>query len=199
MKLAALLCTLLSCGTIANADPCQDRFAELLVSGFEDKGPTLIHITQEIVGGQTSVTWHHSDGNGNGMSEVIEPDGSPWSLFLNGKMYTSADKGKNWTFMSAFDGAAARAKNKAAMIKDAATVRDLSCTQADLNGAVHEVVEGTYTSSVIAGAEIFEKTWVNPKTGAITQSYRHVMMDSYQTKTTQVIEPHPDLNLPNPE
>lgn len=199
MKRATLAFSLSIFGSIASADACKERFTDLLVNGNDGKGATLIRITQEIVGGQTSLTMHHSDGDGNGMSEVIEPEGSPWALFLDGKMYTSADKGKSWSFTSAFDGKAARENNKTSLIKDAATARELTCSEEALEDVMYEVVEGTYTSSVIAGATIFEKTWVNPDTGWIAQSYRHVMMDSYQTKTTQVIEPHPNLDLPNPE
>lgn len=199
MKRFALIPALLSLASMVQADACHDRFTALLVEGNDKMGPTLIHITQEIVGGETSLTDHHSDGDGNGMSEAIDPANHPWSLFVGDKMYMSNDKGATWSFLSTFDSESARENNKIATAKDALTARDLSCGEETLNGIVHEVTEGTYTSSVIAGADIYEKLWVVPKTRWISKSYRHVMMDSFESKTTQVIETHPNLDLPNPE
>jgi hypothetical protein len=44
------------------ADPCHDRFSDLLINGNSDMGPSRVHITQEIVSGKTSLNYHYSDG-----------------------------------------------------------------------------------------------------------------------------------------
>jgi hypothetical protein len=199
MKLSAITLALITASSIANADSCLDRFAQLVVNGNPDIGPTRLHITQEIVGGQNSLNYFHSDGQGNGMTEMIDPVDSSWSLFLGDNMYVSQDKGQSWTFQSSFDAEKGRADAKAALAKDVETASDLSCGTQTLNDVDHEVVAGTYQSSAIAGAEIHETLWVNPGTGLIAQSYRHLKMSGFESKTTQVIELSPDLVLPQPE
>ncbi len=188
-----------TCTASANANACKDRFVELLVNGNQKMGPVRIHITQEIVGGKTSLNYHHSDGDGNGMTEMIDPAGDPWSLFLGDKMYMSNDKGKSWKFLSSFDAEKSRADTKSALTKDAATSDEIACGDEELNGTSHEVVEGKYVSSAVSGASIHQKFWVNRETGWIVKSFSHIKSGSFESNTTQVIELAPNLTLPKPE
>jgi len=57
----ALLFSAMMAAAVSNAmaDECQDRFTELLVNGNKDFGPARLHITQEIVGVQTSTNYHY--------------------------------------------------------------------------------------------------------------------------------------------
>lgn len=183
----------------AFADPCHDRFTELLVNGNQEMGAVRIHITQEIVGGQTSVNYHHSDGEGNGMTEMLEPADSPWSLFLGDKMYMSTDKGENWKFINSFDAEKSRADMKSTLTNDAAAATGILCGEEEFDGTSHEVVEGTYASSMLDGAEIYNKYWVNKQTGWISKSYSHTKSTGFESKTTQVIESVSNLTLPKPE
>lgn len=199
MRLALLALILVTCTGSAFADSCQKRFADLLVNGNQKMGPVRLHITQEIIGGKTSLNYHHSDGDGNGMTEMIEPANDPWSLFLGNKMYVSTDKGNNWKYLSSYDAEKSRADTKSAMTKDVAKATQLSCGKEDFNGSPHEVVEGKYISSMVSGAEIYEKLWVDLKTGWIAQSYRHIRSSGFESKTTQVVELSPNLKLPDPE
>ena len=73
------------------------------------------------------------------------------------------------------------------MTNDAKTARDVRCAQETLNDTLKDEVAGTYDSSMVEGAEIYEKFWVNPETGLIAQSYRHVKSTGFETKTTQVV------------
>ena len=199
MKLPYACLALLVYGQFAVAETCHERFSALLINGNEGFGPTRMHITQEIVGNNTSITYHYDQGDGNGMGEAVEPPTNPWTLFYNDKMYMSHDKGATWSFVTDFDSAKGRADNKAALRKDMQTARDLKCDTDALDGIEHDVLEGRYTSSVIAGAEIFEKLWVSQDTGMIKQSYRHVTSTGFETKTTQIVSLYPELVLPDPE
>ncbi|MEP5153625.1 hypothetical protein [Planktotalea sp.] len=199
MKPAVFSLALIAMASVAHADECHDRFSKLLINGNPDIGPTRLHITQEIGGGSTSLNYHHSDGNGNGMTEMIDPADSPWSLFLGDNMYVSNDKGQSWTFQSSFDAEKGRADSKAALTKDLVAASDLVCGTEALNGSDYDVVSGRYLSSALAGAEIYEKLWIDPETGNIVQSYRHLKMTGFESKTTQVVELSPGLELPQPD
>ncbi len=132
MRLFLFALIFVTCTGPANANSCKNRFVELLVNGNQKMGPVRIHITQEIVGGKTSLNYHHSDGDGNGMTEMIDPAGDPWSLFLGDKMYMSNDRGKNWKFLSSYDAEKSRADTKSALTKDAATADGISCGEEEL-------------------------------------------------------------------
>lgn len=183
----------------AFADPCEDRFAELLINGNQEMGPVRIHITQEIVGGTTSLNYHHSDGDGNGMTEMIDPAGDPWSLFLGDKMFRSDDKGKTWSYINSFDAEKSRTDMKSAMTTDLSSASGVMCGEEDMDGVSHEVVEGSYLSSMLSGGAIYTKYWVNPENGWVVKSYSHIQSGGFESKTTQLIEPSPDLVLPKPE
>ncbi|PHR96778.1 MAG: hypothetical protein COA78_28330 [Blastopirellula sp.] len=183
----------------ASADTCQDRFTELLVPGNQKMGPVRIHLTQEIVGGKTSINYHYSDGKISGMTEMIDPANDPWSLFLGDNMYRSNDKGKTWSFMNSYDSKKSLADTKKSITSDAAKASGVACGKEEYEGISHEVVEGNYISSMSNGAAIYEKLWVNPSTGWIVKSYRHIKSGGFESKTTQLIELFPNLTLPKPE
>ncbi len=82
---------------------------------------------------------------------------------------------------------------------DAAKATAVVCGKEEYNGASHEVVEGTYQSSMISGAEFYQKYWINAQTGVIVKSFSHLKSTGFESKTTQLIEPYPDLKLPKPE
>jgi hypothetical protein len=199
MKHFPLPLALIFCASVAQSETCQDQFTALLIKGNQGVGPTRMHITQEIVGVRTSITHHYDNGDGNGMSEAVDPESDPWTLFANDKMYMSHDKGTTWGFVTDFDGEKGRADHKLAMSKDAQTARDVTCSQDQLNNANNDVVEGTYTSTMLAGAEVYEKFWIDQETGFIAQSYRHVKSVGSETKTTQVVTLNPDFVMPKPE
>jgi len=55
MRLLIFALLYILCVTPTFAESCQDRFAELLVSGNQEMGPVRLHLTQEVVGGNTSL------------------------------------------------------------------------------------------------------------------------------------------------
>ncbi len=199
MRLFISTLIFVACTGSVYADSCQNRFTELLVSGNQNMGPVRIHITQELVGGKTSLNYHHSDGDGNGMTEMIEPTDDPWSLFLGDKMYMSNDKGKNWKYMNSYDAKKSRTDTKSTLTKDAAKATSVSCGEEKFNDTSHEVVEGKYVSTMVSGAAVSEKFWVSRKTGWIVKSHRHLKSGNFESYTTQVIELAPNLVLPRPE
>lgn len=198
-RLLAGFCLLLLTASAGTAGECEDRFSELLINGNADQGPVRIHITQEIVGGQTTINYHYSDGKFNGMTEMIDPVDMPWSLFIGDKMYMSNDKGKSWSFMNSYDAKKGRADMKVAMTKDAGEASEIVCGQEVVDGVSYETVEGNYKSSMINGAAIFQKYWVNAASGWIEKSFMHTKMSGFESKTMQVIEPYTDFVLPKPE
>jgi hypothetical protein len=183
----------------AFAEPCHDRFAELLVPGNQETGPTRLHITQEIIGGKTSLNYHYNDGKGNGMTEMIDPANQPWSLFLGDNMYSSNDKGKSWSFMSSYDSRKGLINVKKSLATDAADATGVVCGKEEYEGASHEVVEGNYKSSMSSGSEIYQKYWINAQSGLMVKAFSHIKSNGFESKTTQLIEPYPDLKLPKPE
>ena len=199
MKLPIFALSIVITATPAFANPCHDRFAELLVPGNQKTGPTRLHITQEIVGGQTSLNYHYSDGKGNGMTEMIDPADQPMSLFLDDNMYSSTDKGKSWSFMNSYDAKKSLADMKKNLTNDAAKATGVLCGREEYKGALHEVVEGNYKSTMVSGSQIYQKYWINEQTGLMVKSYSHLKGNGFESKTTQVIEPYPELKLPNPE
>lgn len=198
-RLLGAFCLVLATSSTTMAGPCEDRFAELLVNGNADQGPVRIHITQEIVGGQTTKNYHYSDGKFNGMTEMIDPAEMPWSLFIGDKMYMSNDKGKTWSFMNSYDAEKGRADMKVALSKDGAEATDVVCGKEDADGVSFETVEGNYKSSMSGGAAIFQKYWVNTASGWIEKTFMHTKMSGFESKSTQVIEPYSDFVLPKPE
>ncbi len=200
MLIAAIIAAIITGSTSAVlADECHDRFSELLVNGSAQEGPLRLYITQEIVGGKTSLNYHHSDGNNNGMTEMIDPEGDPWSLFIGDNMYSSTDKGQSWKLINTWDAEKSRNDMKAALTKDSADAKDISCGQDEIDGKQHDVIKGTYTSSMTGGATIAQTYWVDPSTGWLAKSYSHYQSEHFESKTTQVVQPATLMELPSPE
>ncbi len=190
---------LIAATTAASAGPCEERFSQLLLTGNVGQGPVRILINQEIVGGAKTVNYHYGDGNNNGMTEMVDPVDMPWSLFLGDKMYSSSDKGKSWSFVNSYDAEKARAEMQAALTSDAAEATGVLCGEESVDGVNYEVVEGSYKSSMSAGAGISQKYWINKNSGWITKTFMHIKMTGFESMSTQVIEPWPDLVLPEPK
>lgn len=182
----------------SSADQCHDRFSDLLVNGNDYAGPVRLHITQEIVGARTTLNYHYSDGEGNGMTEMIDPVDDPWSLFVGDNMYMSTDKGNTWKFINSFDAEKNRENAKVALSNDLSSATDVKCGEEILDGTSYEIVEGNYIASAINGADIYEKLWVDPTSGWIAKSYRHMRSPAFESKTTQVVEAAPEFVLPTP-
>ncbi|WP_155983445.1 hypothetical protein [Nitratireductor aquibiodomus] len=179
------------------AEDCRDRFTRLLIHGNGD-GPVKIHVTQEIVGGPTTTNYFHQTEAGHWMTEMIEPENSPWVLTYDNVMYTSQDKGKTWTELRALDTRNNQADAKDGLREDAKTAKNVVCGKETLEDAVHDTVEADY-SSQRGTTEIHAKFWVDQKSGYIAKTFYHMKNDGFESMTTQLIEPAPDLLLPVPE
>lgn len=195
----ALVTSLLSLlPALAHADSCLDRFKMLLVKGNGD-GAVKIHVTQEIVGGMTSTNYFYQSEPGHWMSEMIKPASMQWTLAYDDVMYSSADKGKSWTKVREMDSAANAKAAKEQMQANLQTARDASCGEEELDGVMHETVAGTYSASGSFKTENHHKYWVNSDTGSIAKAFYHMKADNFESKTTQMIEAAPDLDLPKPQ
>jgi hypothetical protein len=186
----------------AHADDaaCVERFKQLLVDGNPGKGPAKAHITQSFGTMNTENNFYSlGAGSADGMMEPVKGMGDQQVLFRKGKMYVSTDKGKSWTFVREMDKGSSPESVKEKMKADADTATDVSCGTEALDGVDHETVEGTYVASTAQGAMITAKYWVNPETGWMRKAVTTGMMGGTQSVTTQMIEPMPDLTLPDPE
>ena len=183
------------------AESCEEKFARLLVDGNPDFGPMRLHIFSEIKGVQKSEGYHYSRGDGSidGMSTTVEPENTPWSLFLGTKMWMSTDKGKSWTFVRELDAQSDPKAVKEALRNDAKTVANVSCGNEEIDGVMHDTVEGDYNSSGLQGAVAHQKYWVNPESGLIAKTFTATNANGMESEFTQFIEPWPELVLPNPE
>ncbi|MDX1718252.1 MAG: hypothetical protein R3287_15195 [Anderseniella sp.] len=179
---------------------CIERFKTLLVDGNPGKGPAKAHITQSFGTMNTENNFYSlGAGSTDGMMEPVKGMGDQQVLFRKGKMYVSTDKGKSWTFVREMDKGSSPEAVKDKLKADADTAKDVSCGTEALDGVDHETVEGTYVASTAQGATITAKYWVNPETGWMRKAVTTGMMGGTQSMTTQMIEPMPDLTLPDPE
>ena len=197
---AAVLLSALGAHSVL-AETCEEKFVRLLVDGNPDFGPMRLHIFSEIKGVQKSEGYHYSKGDGSidSMSTTIEPENTPWSLFLGMKMWMSTDKGKSWNFVRELDAQSDPKAVKEALRKDAGTAANVACGEEEIDGVAHEMVEGDYNSSGLQGAVAHQKYWVNPESGLIAKTFTATNANGMESEFTQFIEPWPELVLPNPE
>jgi hypothetical protein len=197
MAVAAL--ALFAAPAQADDAACVERFKQLLVDGNPGKGPAKAHVTQSFGTMQTENNFYSlGAGSTDGLMEPVKGMGDAQVLFRNGKMYTSSDKGKTWTFVRELDKASSPEAVKEKLKADADTATEVSCGTEQLDGVEHETVEGTYVSSTAQGATIKARYWVNPETGWMRKAVTSSTMGGADSVTTQMIEPMPDLVLPDP-
>jgi len=183
------------------AESCEEKFVRLLVDGNPDFGPMRIHTFSEIKGVYKSESYNYSRGDGSidSMTTVVTPENSPWSLFLGKKMWMSTDKGESWTFVRELDAQSDPKAVKEALRKDAGTAANVSCGAEEVEGVMHDTVEGDYNSSGLQGAVAHQKYWVNPDSGLIAKTFIATNANGTQSEFVEYIEKWPDLVLPNPE
>ncbi|KPB01806.1 hypothetical protein [Ahrensia marina] len=191
---------LLLCFTpqLGYADDCRDRFTRLLIHGNGDE-PVKIHVTQEIVGGQTSTNYFYQSEPGHWMTEMLVPKSQPWVLTHDNVMYSSQDKGESWTELRMLDSGNNQANAKDGLREDAKTANNAVCGEDTLDGVVHDTVEADYLSQRGAVTEVHAKYWVDRESGYITKTFYHMKNNGFESMTTQLIERAPDLILPVPE
>mgnify|MGYP000719459463 CR=1 FL=1 len=182
----------------ALAETCQETFVRLLIDGNGD-GPVKIHVTQEIKGAPTTKNYFYQVTPGHWMTEMIEPASQPWVLTWDDVMYTSADKGGTWTKLRDMDSAGNQDQARKNQEENAATARDAACATEEIDGVTYDVVEATYDTLQNFKTENHNKYWVNPETGFIAKAVYEMKGEGFESVTTQLIEPAPDLELPTPD
>ena len=193
---AAIIVSLSSPAAIAQT--CQEKFVDLITNVYGNKGPSKIFITQDGKGTMKSKNFHYTNGKDHWMTEMIEPKNMSWTLAYKNIGYTSSDKGKSWKKAFEMNSEQQARRTRETLKKDAQTIRDVACGQEEIKGAVHETIEGAYTSSLFK-AEMKDKFWVNKKTGWISKKVSRIKSKSMDSTTVQIIEPAPDLKLPLPQ
>lgn len=198
VALGAAFIGLIGAAGSAHADDaaCLERFKELLVGGNASKEPVRIHVTQTFAG-NTTENYFYSTGpdTGDGLMQPLKNMGDTWVLFRDRKMYTSAD-GKAWTLIRELDAASDPAAARNRLREDSATASSSVCGQEAIDGAPHEVVEGEYVSSLMQGAKVFHKYWVNSATGWITRTETRSTVAGNEHVSIQVLEPAPGYEFP---
>ncbi|MEM9278234.1 MAG: hypothetical protein AAGA76_06650 [Pseudomonadota bacterium] len=197
MKKYILTALILLAGTqIAVADSCSEKFIRLMTDRAA-KEPTKILITQEIKGGAKTVNWNYQDGEGNWLTEMVEPANAQWSMGLNNILYSSADKGKTWSKIR--DMGEQNDAHQKSLEERSATVENAICGTAELDGVMYETVEADYKMLGSFNADIHDKFWVNPETGYVKRLETAMKNTAFESFVVQVLEPAPDLVFPTPE
>ncbi len=179
------------------AESCKDKFIRVLTDQ-SDKGPTKIHVTQEIKGGAKTTNYHYSLNEGHWMSEMITPANMAWTLVHNNTMYMSTDKGKSWKKVRDMNSNQNKKAAVANLKANAKTAKNAKCGKEELNGVMHETVEADYETLQNFKSENHNKYWINPKTGYISKAFYKMKAKNFESATTQLIEPAPKLTLPKP-
>jgi len=180
------------------AETCQERFTRLLIDGNGDD-PVKIHVTQEIKGGATSKNYFYQRVPGHWMTEMIEPADQDWALTHDNVLYTSSDKGKSWKKARAVDSAATAKASKESLMESAKTVTNAACGQEELDGATYDTVEADFETLRGFKTKNHYKYWVDPASGYISKATYDVKAKGFESFTTQLVAPAPDLTLPTPE
>lgn len=179
------------------ADNCHDKFVSLLINGNGDK-PTKINIITEPKGGKLTKNEFYILNQGHWMTVMIEPV-QPITLAYNNAMFTSPDEGKTWKKVRTMDSAQNKIDNIKNQKENSKTVHNAVCSEEELNGIVHETIQADFNTVQAYKSENHYKYWVNPKTGWISKVIYDSKSNGYESKTTQILIPAPDLTLPTPE
>ncbi|MEQ8825554.1 MAG: hypothetical protein RIC14_14395 [Filomicrobium sp.] len=190
-------CFLLCAATLpAQAETCRATFVRLFTERY-GKGPLKIHVTQEVKGGMTTKNYNYQTGDGDWMSEMIEPAAMQWTLVRDNVMYTSSTKGKSWKKVRKLDDVQSPADVKKNLEKLVSTVENEVCGVEEIDGIAHDTIAADYANTTHKSTHK-EKFWVNKKTGWVSKATSHTEHSAYEMLVTQVIEPAPGLTLPSP-
>ncbi len=185
---------------LADDAACMARFKELAGGSNPKSGPVRILNVQEFGGTKTENYFHsQGDDSGDGMMEPLKNMGDMWVLFRAKKMYMSTDKGRTWKFGRNMDDASQPEAYKEQVRKDLETADKVKCSTEEIDGAAHEVVEGEYKSTALQGAMSFNKYWVRQDNGFLSRYETSSEGAGGKFHSLQIIEPAPDLKLPDPE
>ena len=195
MTAAAILLLTTQAGS---AESCHDHFVRLMVGG-NDVGPIKTHVTQEIKGAPASTNYFYQAAPGHWMTQMIKPANQGWVLAYNNTMYTSSDKGKSWKKIRTMDSAANAESGRKSRAESAKTVKNAQCAEEALEGVAHKVVEADFEGAQGMKTSNHYTYWVNAENGWISKAIYHVKSKSFESKTTQLVEPAPGLELPKPE
>ncbi len=180
------------------AEPCEEKFAQLLIQG-NGEHPVTIRITSEPKGGKVSKNDFFFKATGHWMTVMTDPANQPITLAYNNTMYTSADKGKSWKKVREMDSEKNRLDNIKNQEANAKTIKNATCGEEMLAGVMHDTVEADFDTVQQYKSSNHYKYWVNRETGWITKATYDSKSSGYESFTTQLIEKTPDLKLPMPE
>jgi len=180
----------------AFAETCEEKFIRLMTDRTTSE-PTKIHVTQAIKGGAKTVNWNFQDGKGNWRSEMIEPANGMFSMAVDNVLYSSLDGGKSWQKVREME--EQNAAHDESLKERAKTVENAVCSEEELDGVTHEVVEADYKMLGSFNADIHDKFWVNPETGYVPRLETTMTSTTFESFIVQLLEPAPDLVISKPE
>lgn len=180
------------------AEPCEEKFAQLLIHG-NGVQPVIIHITSEPKGGKVSKNDFFFKTTGHWMTVMTDPANQPITLAYNNTMYTSSDEGKSWKKLRDMDSEQNRLLNIRNQEANSKTIKNAVCDEEMLDGVMHDTVAADFETVQQYKSSNRYKYWVNRKTGWMTKATYESESSGYQSFTTQLMDKAPDLKLPKPD
>lgn len=193
--LTAVLLSLIP--AIASAvEPDCEQAIRTLMTNTEIPVPIRYQATTEMGGqkiensGITETASRHLTMDGNGV---------PVSLFVDGKFYTSADKGENWTLQHQYSDAEL-AIQRDGVKWQADNASNFSCAfdiEIDGRSAHHYGVDFPLQNSA-TDLNTHTEYWLDSETGFVFKALTISNTGGMEVVITQTIQPDPDAKVPDP-
>ena len=189
--------TLSVAGSNCLAKTCTEKFAELMIGVNQDLS-SEIDITTEPKNGPVQKNKFYYKKVGHWMTVMADPK-QPRSLAYNNVMYTSSDEGKSWKKIRTMDSEKNNENARKDRIENAKTIRNAICGEEQLDGILVDTVEAEFNAVGSYPSQNRYKYWVNRENGWVPKAIYHTQSSNYESVTTQLSQPAPELQLPMPE
>ena len=198
MKAAILALSLAAAPSLALADDCADRFAEIL-TGSQDRAMIRGRLITQTRGQPTVVNDFSQQAWDHYLYAPVDPADAPYVLTWDGVAYQSADGDAPWIKAYEFDKQETRAAGIAMVEGQAATIRNAACGTDTIDGVTYDTLEADMTNETSFRYDIRSKYWIAPDDdGFIARATTVMRAENFESLVTQTWERAPGLDLPKP-